>query len=70
MISPSGASVPAEVVTNNVVTLEGSGVPVDGTTGDNVAGPGSKYIDYATGEWYTNIGLITSPEWKLITREA
>jgi hypothetical protein len=70
MISPSGASVPAMPVTNNVVRLEGSGAPVDGTTGDNVAGPGSRYTDIVSGEWYTNIGLITNPTWKLMTRTA
>jgi hypothetical protein len=70
MISPVGASAITVTPTNNVVSLEGSGAPVDGTTGDNVAGPGSRYTDYTNGEWYINIGLITNPTWKLITRAA
>jgi hypothetical protein len=55
---------------NNVCILNGSGAPVDGTTGDNFAGPGSLYIDYANGNAYLQTSLITTPVWKLITRAA
>jgi hypothetical protein len=50
---------------NFVWDLVGSGVPVDGTSGTAVglAGPGSTYIDVATGFSYANIGTISSPIW-------
>ncbi len=57
-------------VVNDVVFLVGSGAPVNGTTGDNVAGPGSLYIDIAAGNIYINTGTITDGVWKLITRAA
>jgi hypothetical protein len=41
---------------NEVCDLEGSGAPVDGTTGLNFAGKGSRYTDYAAGEMYINTG--------------
>lgn len=52
---------------NNVVWLEGDGVPVDGTTGDNFAGKGSRYTDYTNGEEYINTGTITDSVWKKLT---
>lgn len=55
---------------NNVVVMEGAGVPVDGTTGDNFAGPGSLYIDYTNANVYVQASLITTPAWKLVTRAA
>lgn len=55
---------------DDVVILTGSGAPVDGTTGDNVAGPGSMYIDIAAGNAYLQTAVITAPVWKLITRAA
>ena len=55
---------------NNVVIMEGSGAPVDGTTGDNFAGPGSLYIDYTNANHYIQTGAITNPVWKLVTRAA
>lgn len=50
---------------NNVWDLVGSGAPVNGTagTGLNLAGPGSTYIDTATGIKYINTGTSASPVW-------
>jgi hypothetical protein len=53
---------------DDVVVMVNTGVPVDGTTGDNFAGPGSMYIDSTAGNLYLQTGLITSPVWKLVTR--
>jgi hypothetical protein len=55
---------------DDVVVMVNTGVPVDGTTGDNFAGPGSMYIDSTAGNLYLQTGLITSPVWKLVTRAA
>lgn len=57
---------------DDVVFLTGAGAPTSGAsgTGDNVAGPGSGYIDITNGNWYIQIGAITSPDWKLVTRAA
>lgn len=55
---------------DNVVVLTGAGVPVDGTTGDNVAGPGSMYVDITNANLYVQTSLITTPVWKLVTRAA
>ena len=57
-------------VSNNVVVMTGAGVPTDGTTGDNFAGPGSMYVDITGANLYIQTGLITSPVWKLVTRAA
>lgn len=57
-------------VSNNVVVMTGAGVPSDGTTGDNFAGPGSMYVDITGANLYIQTGLITSPVWKLVTRAA
>jgi hypothetical protein len=42
-----------------------TGVPTDGTsgTGAGVDGPGSLYINYATGIWYINTNTKASPTW-------
>jgi hypothetical protein len=55
---------------DDVVIMQGAGAPVDGTTGDNFAGIGSKYIDRTNGNEYIQTAVITSPVWKLITRAA
>lgn len=57
-------------MSNQVVIMNGSGAPVDGTTGDNFAGPGSIYIDIAAGNAYLQTSLISTPVWKLVTRAA
>ncbi len=43
----------------------GTGAPTNGTsgTGAGSAGPGSVYIDYATGNWYMNTNTKASPTW-------
>jgi hypothetical protein len=55
---------------DDVVVMVNAGVPVDGTTGDNFAGPGSMYIDSTGANLYLQTGAITSPVWKLVTRAA
>ena len=57
-------------VSNNVVVMTGAGAPVDGTTGDNFAGPGSIYVDITGANLYIQTAVITSPVWKLVTRAA
>lgn len=49
------------------VWMSGSGVPVDGTTGDNFAGPGSLYTRTSNGELYINTGTVTDSVWKIVT---
>lgn len=55
---------------NDVVVMTGAGAPVDGTTGDNYAGPGSLYVDITGANLYVQAGTISSPVWKLVTRAA
>lgn len=55
---------------NDVCWLNGAGAPVDGTTGDNFAGPGSMYTDRTNGNLYIQTSLISTPVWKLVTRAA
>ena len=46
-----------------VYPLQGAGAPTNGTTGANVAGKGSVYIDNTTGTAYRNTGTKASPVW-------
>jgi hypothetical protein len=57
---------------DDVCILVDAGVPTSGAsgTGDNYAGPGSMYIDSTNANMYIQAGLITSPDWKLVTRAA
>jgi hypothetical protein len=55
---------------DDVVVMVNTGAPVDGTTGDNFAGPGSMYVDSTGANLYIQTGAITSPVWKLVTRAA
>jgi hypothetical protein len=55
---------------NNVVVMTGAGAPVDGTTGDNYAGPGSFYIDITNKNAYIQTSAISTPVWKLVVRES
>ena len=59
-------------VSNDVIVMTGSGAPTSGAsgTGDDFAGPGSLYVDYANANVYIQAGTISSPNWKLITRAA
>ncbi|MEO8483337.1 MAG: hypothetical protein ABI634_14080 [Acidobacteriota bacterium] len=50
-------------LTNPILFFQGSGAPVDGTTGAGDANPGSEYTDRATGDVYKNIGTKASPVW-------
>lgn len=53
-------------VSNDVVFMTGSAAPIDGTTGDNYAGPGSLYVATSTGKLYIQTGVITSPTWVVV----
>ena len=61
---------------NDVLLMQGAGVPVDYTdgdpaaTGEGVAGPGSQYTDYTNANLYINGGTAAEPVWKLVTRAA
>lgn len=57
-------------MSNQVCVFNGATAPVDGTTGDNFAGPGSIYIALDTGLAYQQTGLITSPTWKIMANAA
>ena len=48
-----------------VLPILGSGAPTNGTSGTGVgkAGPGSLYVDYASGTWYVNTNTKASPTW-------
>lgn len=50
-------------LSGEICIFSGSGVPVDGTTGDDFAGKGSIYIDADSGLAYSNTGTKTSPAW-------
>lgn len=52
-------------IVGDVCLLVGSGDPVNGTTGDNVCGPGSLYFDTSitTKAVYVNTGAIDNPTW-------
>jgi hypothetical protein len=49
---------------NNILELCGGGAPTNGTTGKNIAGPGSTYTDYTNGVVYVMIGTILFPVWQ------
>jgi hypothetical protein len=58
---------------NDVYIKTGSGAPSDGVltgTGAGVTGPGSLYIDYASGKQYTNTGTKAAPYWLCIGNES
>ena len=52
----------------NVVFMNASGAPTNGTTGQYFALTGSLYSDVAAGNLYVQTGTIASPVWKLVTR--
>lgn len=59
----------APILTNNVVDLIGDGAPVDYTDGDpvatgqDIAGPGSRYTDISGVTLYVNTGTKAEPTW-------
>lgn len=54
----------------NVVVLVNDGAPVDGTTGDDVAGTGSLYVDSADGKLYINTGTMAAPVWTVVGNQS
>lgn len=60
------ANVQAELkdrINNSVFHLSGAGLPTNGTTGANLAGPGSTYVNKTSGETFVNVGTKASPVW-------
>lgn len=57
-----------DLASAGIFTVTGSGAPTSGTSGSgvNVTGPGSMYIDSATGFQYLNVGTLISPTWVLV----
>lgn len=53
-------------MSSDVCVLVGANAPVDGTTGDNYAGPGSLYVATSTGVLYINTGAISNPTWVVV----
>lgn len=51
---------------SDVCIFSGATAPVNGTTGDNFAGPGSLYIARDTGALYQQTSLITTPVWAIL----
>lgn len=47
----------------NVIFMAGATAPINGTTGANIAGPGSLYVAKDTGVLYTQTSVIASPVW-------
>lgn len=56
-----------QLARNDVWEFADSGAPTNGVTGVNLCGPGSSYIDVATGNTYTNKGTKANPNWHLNT---
>lgn len=54
-------------MSNQVCIFSGATAPVDGTTGDNFAGPGSIYMARDTGKMYLQTSAVTTPVWKIVT---
>lgn len=50
----------------NIIIMNGATAPINGTTGDNIAGKGSFYIAQDTGALYLQTGLITNPTWVIV----
>ncbi len=56
-----------DLANNLVLNLVGTGRPVNGTTGANLAGPGSIYTNLTTANVHLNTGTFASPVWELIS---
>src|SRR6266496_985723 len=56
-----------DLANNLVLNLVGTGRPVNGTTGANLAGSGSTYTNLSTGNVHLNTGTFASPVWELVT---
>jgi hypothetical protein len=51
---------------NDVVFMNASGAPSNGSTGADFAGKGSLYVDIATGILYINTNTLASPTWTVV----
>lgn len=67
IFTPSIQGMLTDMARNGVFPTVGSGAPTNGTTGKNVAGPGSLYIDYTNKLLYMNTGTLASPTWTAIS---
>lgn len=54
------------LVSDVVVLAPKAGAPTNGTTGKDVAGPGSLYIDITAGKLYINTNTKASPTWTVV----
>jgi hypothetical protein len=52
---------------SGVREMYGTAAPTDGTTGANIAGPGSRFTNVTNGDAYFQRGTISSPVWKLVS---
>ncbi len=57
------------ILANSIAIITGNGAPTNGTAGTFAkrANKGSLYIDYSTGNWYTNTNTQASPTWTQVT---
>lgn len=65
VLSSGNVVVPAanRLAIGDTILMAAAGVPVDGTTADNIAGKGSLYVDITNGVLYINTGTITDSTW-------
>jgi hypothetical protein len=51
---------------NDVVFMNASGAPSNGSTGADFAGKGSLYVDISSGILYINTNTLASPTWVVV----
>lgn len=55
-----------DLVNNGIFIVVDAGAPTNGTTGANLCGPGSLYVNKTNGKWYTNTNTLASPTWTVV----
>lgn len=55
-----------DLVNNGIFIVCDAGAPTNGTTGANLCGIGSLYVNKTNGKWYTNTGTLASPTWTVV----
>lgn len=55
-----------DLADNGVLIVTDAGAPTNGTTGANLCGIGSLYVNKSNGKWYTNTGTLASPTWTVV----
>lgn len=66
----TGASAGVSGDTNGYGPFVNAGVPVDGTTFDEIAEKGALLVDITNGKLYINGGTKSASVWKLVTSAA